>query len=545
MDLTNKSVFENKFFIALELIFILILLLVISWATGLITICGDNYCFPAECFNGCRDCRPKLCQDGNCQIELHENCNNSLDCSCGSGFVCAPSRENLDSKGCYETKCGDKYCDETEKNNICCIDCGCTKGYKCISETNECQFLSPKVEINFTSVSRDISSSTLYSNPRLVDDTKISHPFAKLKIVNNGPNTAKNVKLHIRISSYSEDTIVDLYDLSSYQEKNYDWYPVFTKDVLDIKEDIRVYIYAKVKYEDENGKEYMTEKTYDRKIIGRSKWGEYSSFSQFVTPLDDTVRQTVSMAGSFDTSKDKGINDAAEAIWDLLGNIGIEYISDPNFEYIQYPAEVLKNKKGDCDDLAILYVSLLESIGIKTALISIPGHMYAGYYDSKYIYPIETTLIGHPFAVSSMAGLEQYNKNNSKSIINIKEELDKKDIAVPSNVGINSVDLEYAIISAKIANQEANSDCIDYAYWGPCISVRNTITCEVLFENSGTKDGYKCVTVETYKDDEMIKTQNICAQVPAQSFKMQRVIYTGEEPTYSSYIHFEYGCRIK
>lgn len=47
------------------------------------------------------------------------------------------------------------------------------------------------------------------------------------------------------------------------------------------------------------------------------------------------------------------------------------YASDPRASagYVQFPHETMELKGGDCDDLSVLYSSLLESIGIQTALI--------------------------------------------------------------------------------------------------------------------------------------------------------------------------------
>lgn len=47
------------------------------------------------------------------------------------------------------------------------------------------------------------------------------------------------------------------------------------------------------------------------------------------------------------------------------------YVSDPrgSGEFVQFPDETLKLKGGDCDDLAVLFSALYESIGIETALI--------------------------------------------------------------------------------------------------------------------------------------------------------------------------------
>lgn len=49
----------------------------------------------------------------------------------------------------------------------------------------------------------------------------------------------------------------------------------------------------------------------------------------------------------------------------------IVYISDPRAtgEYVQFPEQTIELKGGDCDDLSVCYSSLLESVGIQTALV--------------------------------------------------------------------------------------------------------------------------------------------------------------------------------
>ena len=49
----------------------------------------------------------------------------------------------------------------------------------------------------------------------------------------------------------------------------------------------------------------------------------------------------------------------------------LTYTSDPraSAEYVQYPKQTLELKGGDCDDLSVCFSSLLESIGIETALV--------------------------------------------------------------------------------------------------------------------------------------------------------------------------------
>ena len=66
---------------------------------------------------------------------------------------------------------------------------------------------------------------------------------------------------------------------------------------------------------------------------------------------------------------------------------GLRYRPDPNTPYssvsanrsaidhVQFPSDLLHTNAGDCDDCTVLFCSLLESIGIQTAIIDAPGHV--------------------------------------------------------------------------------------------------------------------------------------------------------------------------
>jgi tetratricopeptide (TPR) repeat protein len=45
-------------------------------------------------------------------------------------------------------------------------------------------------------------------------------------------------------------------------------------------------------------------------------------------------------------------------------------------DYIQFPLDTIIRKVGDCDDGVVLYDAMLESVGIPTALVDFPGHVY-------------------------------------------------------------------------------------------------------------------------------------------------------------------------
>jgi len=58
--------------------------------------------------------------------------------------------------------------------------------------------------------------------------------------------------------------------------------------------------------------------------------------------------------------------------------LNYSYIADPrNEEHIQSPFETINYGGGDCEDLTILLISLLENIGIETYMVLEPEHVYA------------------------------------------------------------------------------------------------------------------------------------------------------------------------
>ncbi len=50
---------------------------------------------------------------------------------------------------------------------------------------------------------------------------------------------------------------------------------------------------------------------------------------------------------------------------------GFNYVADPrsSVDRVQFPTETLKLKGGDCDDLSVIFSSILESVGIQTAFV--------------------------------------------------------------------------------------------------------------------------------------------------------------------------------
>lgn len=160
-------------------------------------------------------------------------------------------------------------------------------------------------------------------------------------------------------------------------------------------------------------------------------WDDVRKVAAFITPADSALRnytsfirqsvKSVSLPG-YNKKVQEAIN-----IFNALSVLGCLYQSDPSSPFtsvqsnlevvdsVSLPRDTLKRITGDCDDLTVLYCSLLETLGIETAYITVPGHIYAafntGVPSSKFIdihpsrdltinlngelwVPVEITLIG-------------------------------------------------------------------------------------------------------------------------------------------------------
>ncbi|MBI9107754.1 MAG: hypothetical protein JEZ04_13485 [Spirochaetales bacterium] len=160
-------------------------------------------------------------------------------------------------------------------------------------------------------------------------------------------------------------------------------------------------------------------------------WDDERKVAAFITPADSALRNYTSYIRQ--TVKEEAlpgynsrVQDAVN-IFNALTVIGCIYQSDPTSPFtsvqsnleavdsVSLPRDTLKRITGDCDDLTVLYCSLLETVGIETAYITVPGHIYAAFNtklpSSKYMelhpsrdlminldgeiwVPVEITLIG-------------------------------------------------------------------------------------------------------------------------------------------------------
>lgn len=114
-------------------------------------------------------------------------------------------------------------------------------------------------------------------------------------------------------------------------------------------------------------------------VRGRNDWnGDVMLLKYFITPNDPEIvsfsrKALEGYKDILDTTKKQLIKfKQAQIVFDQLSN-RIQYIHDPkqSQDYVQYPAETISLRGGDCDDMTVCYAALLASVGVSTAFVDV------------------------------------------------------------------------------------------------------------------------------------------------------------------------------
>lgn len=270
----------------------------------------------------------------------------------------------------------------------------------------------------------------------------------RIKLTNNTSKPMEKIRVSFLLKDFMDfSTEGKIEKLLPGQSEELLLKAVFNNSILTITEDSSVQAMIEASYFD-NGKRVAYSKTptvnvYDKH---RLSWNERERFAAFVTPKDPPIISLVrAVVGEYKETKDE--IQLAAGFFNALGVYGLTYIQDPSnpyqvssgnanaVDYLQFPRETLERKSGDCDDLVAFYSSGLESMGINTRVLEVPGHMLMmfstgivadddGYtMDNMYVIhegvlwvPVETTLVGSSFVKAWESGSAAYYKYKDKGL---------------------------------------------------------------------------------------------------------------------------------
>lgn len=180
-------------------------------------------------------------------------------------------------------------------------------------------------------------------------------------------------------------------------------------------------------------------------------WEDDRKAALFVSEKDpDVLEFSCSTVSAVKKSGLRPINPVfrmAAGLHSALSVYGMSYISDPkspytelekdslSIDFLKFPRQTLSHRAGDCDDLAILYCALLESINMETAFITTPGHIYAAvslgitqeeaaklfnsvddliFSEGKTWLPVEVTELDGGFLLAWQLGAREWRENTEK-----------------------------------------------------------------------------------------------------------------------------------
>ena len=277
------------------------------------------------------------------------------------------------------------------------------------------------------------------------------NPIGSLTLVNNVDVPFENVKVSFRLKGAVDfgagDAVIPR--LEGEQKAEIPLKAVLNNNLVQVTEETPVQAEFSITYF-ESGKERVVSLSKPLRVYSRNaiRWDRPDRIAAFITindtPVKDFERKVLVDAATGPSSAGALSRPLRNAIllWDALGAAGMKYQPAPNnafeaisqdpafpIDYTQFPRETLKHKSGQCDDVATLLSSLLESASVRTALLDYPGHialmfdtgandpMLAGLpeselvlYQGTYWVPIEPTLLGVPFADSHRKAIAAYQE---------------------------------------------------------------------------------------------------------------------------------------
>ena len=286
-----------------------------------------------------------------------------------------------------------------------------------------------------------------------------SHPLGTIVLRNNTDAPSPPAMLTFSIKDFMDFPVeIAILEIGPRQELAVPISPVFSHRILEVTENATprseagLTLYAGG--EARTVKRSMPVTLYERHAV---TWDRKETFGIFVTPMDPPV-------ADFARTVVKQYADAypnlpaplvyARTLYEALGVYGMSYVVDPTspfevfssragtVDYLQYPRDTLSRKSGDCDELSILYLAALESIGIETALVVAPGHVFVlvstgvadsakdtlGFPDDLLVrhrgtvwVPVEMTLVDASFSRAWQRGAEEYRAWSAKGKAEIIE----------------------------------------------------------------------------------------------------------------------------
>ncbi len=276
-----------------------------------------------------------------------------------------------------------------------------------------------------------------------------------IKLRNDTADDYKKLRVSFFVKEYMDFPVTqDIAELKAKSVVEVPLHATFNNKILNIDEDTRVL--GVVSLATADSRDGTQEITQAITLYGKNAilWANGDMVGSFVTPRDDTLRNFVREATNRYAPPQQGALNRplalAATVYNVLSALGLRYQADPNtpfsrvsadqVDYVQFPRETLRLKSGDCDDLSVLLAAAYENLGIETALIDVPGHLFMMFrtgvkeadrglislqedllvvLNGEIWIPVESTLIATSFSEAWAEGARKYREADAKKQLKV------------------------------------------------------------------------------------------------------------------------------
>ncbi|MDR1586613.1 MAG: hypothetical protein LBS57_04070 [Treponema sp.] len=276
-----------------------------------------------------------------------------------------------------------------------------------------------------------------------------NHPAGTLRVTNNETTTVTDLKLSFFLERYmSQPTLCGTIPLLGPGDSaEFPILALFNESMLNLMVNINANAQVIISYKN-LGSIRQIELPVQMPVYHRNAfvWDDDRRAAAFVSPQDPAAeffaRYMSSILEKRMRPKIPQNIQYALSLFEALAAYGLAYIIDPASAYtelsedsmsldsLNYPYQTLLYRGGDCDDLSILFCSLLEVLKIETAFITIPGHIYMAFdtggnevsedlifADGKVWMPVEITVPAKGFYQAWKIGAQEWKDAGSEAVI--------------------------------------------------------------------------------------------------------------------------------
>lgn len=244
----------------------------------------------------------------------------------------------------------------------------------------------------------DFSEAKLGSVFPIMQTHYDDHPVGSVRITNTGKEVATRIRVSFLVRQYMDGPkeCLTIPTLAPGESKDVPLYALFKNSILDVTEPTKAIAEVAAEYTAEgdiqNQSTTFSIRVYDRNAL---TWDDDRKAAAYVSGKDPWVLDlSNNITAAVKDLKNEGIVknlQTAMAFHVGLRLYGLSYVTNPKspfsqafghpetVDFLKFPRQTLNYRAGDCSDLSVLYASFFESVGVESAFLTIPGHIFIAF----------------------------------------------------------------------------------------------------------------------------------------------------------------------